>query len=173
VALLAEELVEEWLNRQGYFTIRGIKLGVDEIDLLAVRNLEDGAVECRHIEVQASINPISYFTRLPKDLQKQGRSATSAKKRTQEELVKGVEEWVEKKFYRKRKVDLMKQLCPKEWTSELVINVVKHDEEVEAIRSQGINVFYLKDIMRELKEEEFLVASASGADFVNLIQMGS
>lgn len=26
MALLAEEIVEEWLNRQGYFTIRGIKM---------------------------------------------------------------------------------------------------------------------------------------------------
>jgi hypothetical protein len=36
MALLAEEIVEEWLNRNGYFTIRGIKLGVQEIDLLAL-----------------------------------------------------------------------------------------------------------------------------------------
>jgi hypothetical protein len=27
--------VQEWLNRQGYFTIRGIKVDVHEIDLLA------------------------------------------------------------------------------------------------------------------------------------------
>ena len=33
MALLAEELVEEWLNRHGYFTIRGVKLGVHEMDL--------------------------------------------------------------------------------------------------------------------------------------------
>ena len=38
MALLAEEIVEEWLNRQGYFTIRGVKVGVHEIDLLAVRS---------------------------------------------------------------------------------------------------------------------------------------
>ena len=31
MALLAESLVEEWLNRAGYFTIRGLKHGVDEI----------------------------------------------------------------------------------------------------------------------------------------------
>jgi len=37
VALLAEEVAEEWLNRQGYFTIRGIKLGVHEIDILAFK----------------------------------------------------------------------------------------------------------------------------------------
>ncbi|VAV85451.1 hypothetical protein MNBD_DELTA01-1024 [hydrothermal vent metagenome] len=171
MALLAEELVEEWLNRQGYFTISGIKLGVDEIDLLAIKTSEDGTVKCRHIEVQASINPISYLTSVSKEMQKQGRKLNSAKKRTKEELLKSVEEWVEKKFFKKRKVELKKQLSPKEWTTELVINIVKHDEEIEAIRSKGISVFYLKDIIRELKEEKFLVASASGADFVNLINM--
>ncbi len=36
MALLAESLVEEWLNRQGFFTIRGIKQRISEIDLLAV-----------------------------------------------------------------------------------------------------------------------------------------
>jgi hypothetical protein len=35
VALLAEELVEECLIRQGYFTNRGIKVGVHEMDILA------------------------------------------------------------------------------------------------------------------------------------------
>ena len=39
MSLLAEEVVEEWLNRNGYFTIRGIKVGVDEIDILAIRPL--------------------------------------------------------------------------------------------------------------------------------------
>ena len=53
MALLAEEIVEEWLNRQGYFTIRGVKVGVHEIDLLAVKWQKDGKAECRHIEVQA------------------------------------------------------------------------------------------------------------------------
>ena len=51
MALLAEEIVEEWLNRQGYFTIRGIKIGVQEIDMLAVRFKGEGVPECRHIEV--------------------------------------------------------------------------------------------------------------------------
>jgi hypothetical protein len=37
VALLAESLVEEWLNRMGFFTVRGIRRGVGEIDLLGVR----------------------------------------------------------------------------------------------------------------------------------------
>jgi hypothetical protein len=48
----SEDLVEEWLNRQGYFTIRGIKTGVREIDILAVRPsqgvLEAASSRCRH-----------------------------------------------------------------------------------------------------------------------------
>ncbi|HPO15410.1 MAG TPA: hypothetical protein PLI09_18345 [Candidatus Hydrogenedentes bacterium] len=33
MSLLAEEVFEEWLNRNGYFTIRGINVGVYEIDI--------------------------------------------------------------------------------------------------------------------------------------------
>lgn len=69
MALLAEEIVEEWLNRQGYFTIRGVKVGVHEIDLLAVRPTATG-LECRQIEVQASVRPVSYITRVPKVVKK-------------------------------------------------------------------------------------------------------
>ncbi|MFZ1291431.1 MAG: hypothetical protein WAR79_15155 [Melioribacteraceae bacterium] len=48
MALLAEEIVEEWLNRNGFFTIRGIKLGVNEIDILAVK-ITKTKIEARHV----------------------------------------------------------------------------------------------------------------------------
>ncbi len=67
MALLAEEIVEEWLNRQGYFTIRGIKTGVQEIDLLAVKWENNFQVKRRHIEVQASMRPVSYISSVPKE----------------------------------------------------------------------------------------------------------
>ena len=51
MALLAESLVEEWLNRDGFFTIRGVKHGVGEMDLLAVRPQPDGRVIGWHVEV--------------------------------------------------------------------------------------------------------------------------
>ena len=70
MSLLGEEVVEEWLNRNGYFTIRGVKVGVDEIDILAIKPLPDGTHECRHIEVQVSINPISYITKVPAAIRK-------------------------------------------------------------------------------------------------------
>jgi len=70
MALLGEVVVEEWLNRQGYFTIRGVKIGVQEIDILAVKLDPKGQHECRHIEVQVSTNPIAYVSKVPKKIQK-------------------------------------------------------------------------------------------------------
>ncbi len=57
MAFLAETLVDEWLNRQGYFTVRGLKDGVSEIDLLGVRRGPSGLEAC-HAEVQASFRPV-------------------------------------------------------------------------------------------------------------------
>lgn len=172
MALLAEELVEEWLNRQGYFTIRGVKIGVDEIDILSVRFMENSDIEYRHVEVQASMRPVSYISRVPKKIQKQGKAPNSAS-RTHDELVIGVKEWVEKKFTRPRKVKLMETLAPAKWSSELVINNVKSQKEVQMIREHGITVIQLSDVLAELRECEFKIKSAAGADFVDLVSMGA
>ena len=140
MALLAEEVVEEWLNRQGYFTIRGIRMGVDEIDILAIKPIENGKMDCRHVEVQASINPISYISRVPKAIQKQfGISPNSAKKREKSVLKAGVKEWVDKKFNKKRKSELRKKLFDGDWSFELVINKIKYSEEIELTLDGVIN----------------------------------
>jgi len=99
MALLAEELVEEWLDRQGFFTIRGIKTGVHGIDILAVHPGPKG-LECRQIEVQASMRPVSYITRVLVVVQKKAthRAATSSKVRADDEVRTGIAEWIEKKY---------------------------------------------------------------------------
>jgi len=171
MALLAEELVEEWLNRQGYFTIRGIKLGVHEIDLLAVR-LGQSGVECRHIEVQASVRPVSYITPLPIATQRRtGRAAGSAKERSDDELREGIGEWVKKKFDHPPKTKLRTQLRHGDWTRELVVHVVRHERELELIRDAGIKVHRLADIVRELKHGDFVIEGAAGANLVDLVSM--
>lgn len=171
MALLAEEIVEEWLNRQGYFTIRGIKIGVHEIDMLAVRFKGEGGPECRHIEIQASMRPVSYISRIPKQLQRTGRAANSAK-RSREELKRGIQEWVETKFRRSDKIVLMKKLWNAKWSSELVLNNVKSQDEVNLIKGHGIKIIWLKDIIKSLLRDRFIVSSACGADFIDLIQCG-
>jgi hypothetical protein len=40
MAALAESLVDEWLNRQGFFTVRGLKHGADEMRKNALRGIE-------------------------------------------------------------------------------------------------------------------------------------
>jgi len=170
MALLGEEVVEEWLNRNGYFTIRGIKVGVDEIDILAIRPTPDGQHECRHIEVQVSINPISYITKVPTAIRKQtGIGAHNAKKREITQLTQGVHEWIEAKFNQPRKVELRQQLCPGSWTRELVVGMVKHEEELDLLKQGGILIHRLKDILSEMSERPTLIKAAAGTDLFDLM----
>lgn len=169
MALLAEELVEEWLNRQGYFTIRGLKIGVAEMDLLAIK-VGKGGIERRHIEVQASVNPISYVCGLPKGLQKSsGRGPFSAAKRTRAEVRASVAGWLLKKFDNAKKDAVRQRLCPGGWTRELVVNVVKHDEELAAIRESGVIVHTLPSIIQVLLRPSRGDFTASGTDLVGLL----
>jgi hypothetical protein len=172
MALLAEEIVEEWLNRRGYFTIRGTKIGVDEIDLLALKFCK-GVAECHHIEVQASMRPISYISRVPKSDQVNGAKATSAKHRPDEQLRRGVAEWVEKKFTKKRKIALFDQLFPSQWTSELVLNNVRSEREIGFIQDAGIIIHRLTDLISEMDSPDNIIRSAAGADFYDLVSLGS
>ena len=173
MALLAEELVEEWLNRQGYFTIRGIKVGVDEIDLLALRFDVSGQPQCRHIEVQASIRPVSYVSKVPKKHLEAGQVPSSAKARSPELLETCVKEWVFKKYRNPKKIKIIQELFPQKWKSELVANNVKYEEELGLIEKEGIRVIRLGTIIKQLNEEKFRIKSASGADFADLIQLAA
>jgi hypothetical protein len=173
MALLAEEIVEEWLNRKGYFTIRGINLGVHEIDLLAVKAHPGGATEARHIEVQASMRPVSYISRVPRMLQRSGRAANSVR-RSDDELKEGVAEWVQTKFRRPDKKALMARLWPGAWSSELVVNVFKSQPELDLIESQGIKLITLAKIVSDLTEnKDFIISSASGGAIVDLIRLAT
>lgn len=166
---LAEEIVEEWLNQKGYFTIRGIRLGVDEIDLLAIKPRPDGSIDCRHIEVQVSFRPISYISPVPKQVRKAtGRSPNSAK-RSRDELKDGVEEWIQKKFLKPKKLQLLKSIAPGPWARELVVHSVKLEEELEMIRCHGIKVLHLSQIIKEAGTVG-PIKSACGGDFIELVK---
>ena len=169
MALLAEELVEEWLNRQGYFTIRGIRVGVHEIDLLAVRSASQG-LDCRQIEVQASVRPVSYLTRVPKTVQKEtGRAAGSAKARDDNELRQDIREWIDKKYDHPAKMRVRKGLTAGPWSRELVVHQVKHSRELELIQGSGFAVLRLEDILIQLKTGGLLLEGAAGSHFVDLV----
>lgn len=172
MSLLAEELVEEWLNRNGFFTIRGIKLGFHEIDLLAI-GFKDGETICRHVEVQASVRPIGYIGVLPKVYRiEAGLGSNSAKKRSPYEISKGVEEWVNRKYLLPTKVQLRENLYRGNWKFELVVHQVRWEDELKLIEKHGILIHRLDDIISELSTSKTVVPVASGSDLVELILLG-
>lgn len=168
MALLAEEIVEEWLNRRGHFTIRGVRSGVDEIDILAIRPTSDG-LECRHVEVQASSNPISYISPTTKQARAQGAKTNSAKRRDSAFLKACVDEWLEKKFFSQKKKDVRESLAPGPWRLELVVHRIRHREELDYIASRGIMVHRLADVIQALVGPENIIGSAAGSSLIELI----
>src|SRR3954453_12699595 len=105
--LLTESLVEEWLNRDGYFTIRGVKQGLGELDLLAVRPQSDG-VAGWHVEVTVSFRPIGYIAREP--AADSGGRGSYVRKRTPEQVRACARDWVEAKFRSPDKARLRSEL---------------------------------------------------------------
>src|SRR5262249_12924019 len=95
MALLAESLADERVNRQGFFTVRGVKQGVGEIDLLAVKPNTDGGSTGWHVEVQVSFRPVGYISKRTKEMDAgTNRARTSAKERTPDQVISCAKEWV-------------------------------------------------------------------------------
>jgi hypothetical protein len=160
MARLGEEVIIEWLNRDGYFTMRSVMVGSSEIDVLAIRPLAGGGHDCRHIEVQLSPHPMSYIA----------AGSMGAKKKTEDELRAAVKEWVDKKFNRPNVVKLRESLCPDEWTKELVLWNVKYRNEVDEIERLGIKVWWLKNILDEMVQHNVAGRySAAGRDLLALM----
>jgi hypothetical protein len=171
MALLAEQLVEEWLNRQGYFTMRGIKVGVHEIDLLAIKPTATD-LEARHIEVQISFRPISYISTLSTDQQKALglKSKNSASTRPNNIIEEGVRVWVEKKFTSRRKTEMRDRVIPKaNWKFELVHANVKEDQELKFIEAQGVKLIPFKTVIRDLCKPTEGWVGGSGTDIAEII----
>jgi Holliday junction resolvase-like predicted endonuclease len=158
MALVAETLVEEWINRKGYFTIRGIKTGSGEIDLLAASFQEPDAL---HVEVPVSANPIGYIGR--------DASGSYVKKRTPEELKAGAEDWFMKKFQgsKGQVARRREELCPdRHWHFMLVYGNLKYPEELLSIEDCGVEVRHIGKILEELRDHKGTFATSSEASGV-------
>ncbi|HZT44423.1 MAG TPA: hypothetical protein VFA07_19825 [Chthonomonadaceae bacterium] len=173
MALLAESLVDEWLNRQRFFTIRGVKQNLDEIDLLAVRPEVSGEILAWHIEVQVSFRPVNYMTPLTDALERKlGKRRTSAVRRSPEQVDECTGAWMEKKFKNTKKVRLRDSIWPGlNWQYVVVHGVVKHNQELESISQHGAKVVPLSRVLADLCADGFsLYTGASGGDLADLIR---
>lgn len=151
MALLAETLVDEWLNRQRFFTVRGIKHGVNEIDLLGVRPTPDGILEAWHVEVQVSFRPISYISSIPEKYSDFAKSKTSAKVRPEHIVKDGVDGWVSKKFLSSEKLKTRESAWSGlTWQYKVVHGVVKFPFELEHMRSHGIETIPFHQVLTQL-----------------------
>lgn len=160
MALLGESLVEEWLNREGFFTIRGVKHGVGEMDLLAVKPQSSGGVIGWHVEVQLSFRPIGFIAKLPK-APNQGRQ--SARKRSSEEIDLCARGWVNDKFRAEDKTRLRDQLWPGiTWGFHLVHAVVREKRELTVFANEGVILHPFHDILSSLSTRGSFSASAGG-----------
>jgi len=158
MALLDEQLVEEWLNRQNFFTMRGVKCGVDEIDLLAIRPLPAG-FECWHVEVQISYRPVGYIG-----------GNTNARRRTPDELRAGVAQWVEKKFTSARKVQRRNEILPgAHWRKCLVHAVLKDEAELSMMQALGVELISYRQVLHELCSDSKSKSSSVASGIIEML----
>jgi len=158
MALLDEQLVEEWLNRQNFFTMRGIKSGVDEIDLLAIKPTPKG-MECWHVEVQISYRPVNYIG-----------GDTNARKRTKNELREGVEQWVAKKFTSPKKAKRRNEILPdSKWRYFLVHAVLKDEAELTIMEELGVELIPYKRVLEDLRSEKKSKSSSAASGIVEML----
>ena len=94
----------------------------------------------------------------------------NAKKQTDEDLKRAVDAWIGKKF-NEQAMALKQRLCPGDWTKELVIGDIKHEDEITMLENAGIIVHRLADILvkMETPPEQAVVKTAAGADLFNLM----
>jgi hypothetical protein len=171
MALLAESLVEEWLNRRGYFTIRGVKQGVGEMDLLAVRP-EPHGVRGWHVEVQVSFRPIGYIAKRTKQMVAEfGGKASSARARTSAEVELCARESVANKFRARDKVRLRERLWSRvEWSFHLVHAAVRYPGELEAFAREGVTCHPFHKLLSELSHRDDATFSGSaGGDLAEIV----
>ena len=141
MATFDEELVTEWLTRQGYFTIRGVRAGNQELDLLACRPSDDTA-PFLHVEVNVSFNPVGYMCR------------GNARRLPDHELKDAVSGWVENKFGSAGVKACRERIIPgATWEYWLVHGVINHDFERLALESCGLRLISYRDVLLSLRDD--------------------
>jgi hypothetical protein len=92
-------------------------------------------------------------------------------KRSPDELEAGVQEWVHRKFLMQQKCELRESLYPGKWQYELVVNEVRHPEELPLIEKEGVKILHLANIIAELRLSKTCIKSAAGRDLVELVML--
>jgi hypothetical protein len=172
MALLAESLVEEWLNRKGFFTIRGVKHGIEEMDLLAIRHEERQVVIGWHVEVQVSFRPVTYIAKLNPDVARATNKArTAAGKRTPDEIETYAREWVQSKFTAEGKAKARDGLWPHvQWEYHLVHARVREPLELKVFQGEGVTCHTFRELLADLsRRKAHSFSGSAGGDLAEIV----
>ncbi len=167
MALLGESLVEEWLNREGFFTIRGVRHGVDEMDLLAIRREPNGKIIGWHVEVQVSFRPIGFIAKLPKG----DPNRQSVRARSSAEVEECARIWVQAKFKAESKQKMRDKLWPGiKWKYHFVHGVVREPHELKVIAKEGVVLHTFHDILTSLSDRKnHSFSGSAGGDIAEIV----
>src|SRR3989344_4127041 len=138
---IIENIVANWFNSKGYFLIKNLKVGVNEIDILAVKlNNNQKVDDAVHIEVQCSSNPIGYIGGSP-----------SAKRRNISEVELGVVAYIEKKFSDKKIKSVIEKLIGNKYRQMFICGKLKDESTIKYFQKNGIEVVRVWQIFKEIK----------------------
>jgi Holliday junction resolvase-like predicted endonuclease len=158
---IIENIVANWFNSKGYFLIKNLKVGVNEIDILAIRLNSDQKInDAVHIEVQCSSNPIGYIGGTP-----------SAKKRDASEVELGVAAYIEKKFNNKKITDVIKNLVGNKYRKMFICGKLKEEDTVKYFEKNGIMVKRVWEIFKEIKNNAGEYKTGEGNRYHQLLHL--
>ncbi len=137
---LIADIIGEWLCLKGYFIIKGLKIGLNEIDVLAIKPKDGKIDEAAHYEISISTSPVGYL------------GARSAKRQSDEQVRKSVARFIAKKYTNEKTVKLIERLVGKGYTRNFVTGNRKHEMEIIALEEAGINVISVTKILGEIRD---------------------
>ncbi len=159
---IIEDIVSDWLNSKGYFVIKNLKVGVNEVDILAVKlNNRQNVDNAIHVEVQCSSNPIGYIG-----------GSSSAKKRNVLEIESGVKNYIDKKFNSEKIRNVVRELVGNKYEKIFVHGKLKEEAEtIKAFEKNGIKVVRVQQIFKEIKINEGGYKTGEGNRYHQLLHL--
>lgn len=156
---LIEDIIANWFNSKGYFLIRNLKIGVNEVDILAIKLSNRHQIEDSiHIEVQCSTKPIGYIG-----------GSKSAKKRTSEDVDNGVTDYINKKFNNKKIKDVIEQLIGSKYRKIFICGKLKDEDTLKYFIKNGVEVMRVWEILEKIKFKEEKYKTSAGNRYYQLL----
>ena len=158
---IIENIVASWFSSKGYFLIKNLKIGVNEVDILAIRLDSNQKVDdAVHIEVQCSSNPIGYIGGSP-----------SAKRRNISEVELGVVAYIEKKFSDKKIKSVIEKLIGNKYRQMFICGKLKDESTIKYFQKNGIEVVRVWQVFKEIKANAGGYKTSEGNRYHQLLHL--